>query len=292
MPRADAYRGLADSQIPGAIFGIEQRPIDVARLALRCKVFKVHLGPSLSLGALLPVPRGFEMRLRSPDKRVADLIAGDRLDNLNRRQRFTVAHEVAHTFFFDLTCELPTPRSEYPPGRTLERTCDYAAGRMLVPNRLLEADMRGLHKLTGSALMRMRDDYGVGLVPLMCRVADLWNPGAIESGVVLGQIDSSGTDARVLACCYGYSLVRAIPPLPRRWKNKRLSAWLGKYLDKAFWTHSIWHRHRPVGSDNLVLRKFSFANSPGRFFLEIELRSGQFEDSRSSGDLPLPLWTG
>jgi hypothetical protein len=63
---------------------------------------------------------------------------------LPRRTRFTLAHEIAHTFFFDL--KRSPPRSKYDftlpqTVRAVERACNRVAGALLLPSRILESEV-------------------------------------------------------------------------------------------------------------------------------------------------------
>lgn len=64
-----------------------------------------------------------------------------------RRQRFSLAHEIAHTFFFDLQDGLLRPVKGGPRGLRLEKACHEGARRLLIPERFLA---RELKKLAGA----------------------------------------------------------------------------------------------------------------------------------------------
>ncbi len=83
-------------------------------------------------GVLSPVEGGFKIFIQNnfTDKPGA-----------NRRQRFTIAHELAHTFYYDLNGEVPKRSKGSPKGQKLERLCHIGASQILVPEILLRHEV-------------------------------------------------------------------------------------------------------------------------------------------------------
>jgi hypothetical protein len=103
-------------------------PVDVEFLARRrkCRIEQSSFARHVS-GLLVPVPNGFVLRLN------------DQGPNRNKKRlRFTIAHEIAHTFFYRFH---PDGRPEEICGSLSsfqqEVLCDFAAQRILVPRQLL-----------------------------------------------------------------------------------------------------------------------------------------------------------
>jgi IrrE N-terminal-like domain len=101
-------------------------------------------------------PDGFRIRLRKgmPDARV----------------RFTLAHEVCHTFFYELVPEIKF----FPHGRdsTEERLCNLGAAAFLVPTSSLKRDARSLPPCLES-LDLLSSKYGVSLPTMALRLGAL-----------------------------------------------------------------------------------------------------------------------
>ncbi len=80
------------------------------------------------------------------------------------RQRFTLAHEIAHLFLDEETTRevwLRTPRGQnHQAHRTLETFCDDLASRILMPRAWLERDLKGKSPMP-SLLLKLADQYGV-----------------------------------------------------------------------------------------------------------------------------------
>jgi hypothetical protein len=92
-------------------------------------------------GVLVPVSGGFELFLRDLEPRDLDIGAEEPLGALSPRQRFTFAHELAHTHFYKASEGVPTARKVQIVPPEIEKICDGAAGRVLVPTNLLKREI-------------------------------------------------------------------------------------------------------------------------------------------------------
>ena len=127
--------------------GCKAPPVDLYALARHRHVKRVGLRLMVHLGALVPVHQGYEVFLQGTEAQELDIQAPEPPGELTARQRFTLAHEIAHTFFYKGTDQVPAPtlsvktRQEY---RELEAICDSAAKRILVPMQLLRTPGPGV----------------------------------------------------------------------------------------------------------------------------------------------------
>lgn len=140
----------ADSWADGAY--LEARcvapPVDLHAIARLRKIARIKLRLMVEEGALVPVPGGFEVYVQNLKSSDLSVESAELPDALNARQRFTLAHEIVHTLFYESPGETPVPtrkiRSKYEdPDRVgLEEICDRAAARLLVPKPLLKREIR------------------------------------------------------------------------------------------------------------------------------------------------------
>jgi len=105
--------------------------------------------PDRVSGLLVPVERGFALKIN---------VQG--VKSSVRRQRFTIAHEIAHTFFYRFRPDgrpekVTGPLNQYQE----EELCDLAAGRLLVPQQLIRR----------SPLARVRD-ASLGMIAAASRM--------------------------------------------------------------------------------------------------------------------------
>jgi hypothetical protein len=219
-----AQAKTADSWADGAYFeaGSAAPPVDLHAIARLQKVARIKMRLMVQEGALIPVPGGFEVYIQSLKRRDLSVDAPEPPEALNARQRFTLAHEIAHTRFYNTQGEIPIPmgkvktKYEDQEGVGLEEICDRAAARLLVPTQILKKEIR--EALNGNCqridtpfvrLMtrRFRVSYDVMIGRL--RVVEPQNVFAR----CLMLIRKSDDEHRLVACYIGATLLSIFPRL-------------------------------------------------------------------------------
>ena len=112
-------------------------PIDLTRLAIKQGIAQIHFRPMPSDGAIEVVADGFVVHMQCTKQQLVPTSAVDS-GAMSARQRFTLAHEISHTFFYDAARQ---PREPHPTPRLLERSCNHAAQRLLLPEHLLAREI-------------------------------------------------------------------------------------------------------------------------------------------------------
>ena len=90
-------------------------------------------------GCLCTASEGFDIFVQTNVKDAQSFLEkflSGKDNELPVRQRFTIAHEIAHTYFYDLSKR--PPYMQFPPNtdkelRRMEQACDAVANRMLLP---------------------------------------------------------------------------------------------------------------------------------------------------------------
>jgi hypothetical protein len=119
-------------------------PIDLNRIAAHRAVQRIEFAPLLTDGGLAVRDDGFIIYVRCDFGKGAELTArfaadgtGSTLpETIQRRARFTIAHEIAHTFGYDLRRSPPADRFDLkvPASvHSLELMCNRIAGTLLLP---------------------------------------------------------------------------------------------------------------------------------------------------------------
>lgn len=142
-------------------------PVDVYKLARQkgFTVFEDLAGPSSGEGQLLPLPSGYRVRLR-PDVTEA-------------RKRFSLAHEIGHSFFY--INEGQGPRHVIGNVTTTERDaeekiCNLFAGTLLMPRDTLRHSLQGLSGSPSSlvlVLQQLAKSFKVSMPALLTRIKGL-----------------------------------------------------------------------------------------------------------------------
>ena len=141
-----------------AAFGT-RLPVDIGALADACRVRRIEFRPLLVDGALGVVNGGFEIFVRC-ESFDADVLSERFASSRNgallppsavNRIRFTIAHEIAHTFFY-AQHRSPVPKMafavDHPRTRqSLERACNRIAAVLLLPDPSVckEFNVKSLH---------------------------------------------------------------------------------------------------------------------------------------------------
>ncbi len=86
------------------------------------------------------------------------------------RVRFTIAHEICHTFFYEIVPELKFVSHQTDPAE--ERLCNFGAAALLMPN---DDTMKATHKIMPSivVLEQLAEHYGVSLEAMFLRLRHL-----------------------------------------------------------------------------------------------------------------------
>src|ERR1035437_1299823 len=120
-------------------------PVLLRPIAERRRVTSVDFCPLLVDAMLTTHSEGFRILLNSDEGRARELI--ERYNNESKarilpvRLRFSIAHELAHTFFYDLTKTSPKLSKKFSSGggrtelENLERNCNTIASHLLLPTR-------------------------------------------------------------------------------------------------------------------------------------------------------------
>jgi Zn-dependent peptidase ImmA (M78 family) len=126
-------------------------PVNLFHVAEIQSVLEVHLCPTFGWGNLEVVHGGYVIRIKhdkdvfiKPSKHII-------YDSLTNRQRFTFAHELVHTMFYDSSGDIPKSQNAID-STALERLCDSGAGYLLIPWGILKQMVNRDNPLTLSTI--------------------------------------------------------------------------------------------------------------------------------------------
>ncbi|HTR40060.1 MAG TPA: ImmA/IrrE family metallo-endopeptidase [Pseudomonadales bacterium] len=163
------------SRISKQEFPILLRPIAELR-----KVTSVDFCPLLVDAALITHPDGFRILLNSDGGRASEL--KERFNNESRermmhpRWRFSIAHELAHTFFYDISKKRPQLAKTFTSGGgraaldNLERNCNKIASHLLLPTAMFRKEFLRLKAITPETVLSFAQRAGVSLQALLIRL--------------------------------------------------------------------------------------------------------------------------
>lgn len=252
----DALRYLGDQAEP---------PVDLFALACMRAVKKIHLRPMVGEGATYAVNGGFEIAVR--DSARNEIIRLD-LDDPRRpplapRQRFTLAHEIAHTLYYDLNGRRPVLINDTPRGDTLEALCNHAAGMFLLPDAPLLADLAG-RAVSLDALRWLSKRYRASSSAVIRRIDELGVGKPDDHAVISAEIRADGVD---IVAAFIPASMQVVLPRPKPYVTA-FHTWGRAFVTNEFWLSDLWRREVDVYGMRLCVEKRASGNAGG-FHLEI-----------------------
>jgi hypothetical protein len=172
-------------------------------------------------GGLATFGDGFDVFIRHQESRELSIDDADGIAALDRRQRFTFAHELAHTFFFRLDCQPPVAVESVPNYLELEDACDRAAAQILVPATSLRRFTRGREVMSPELAVEVSDRFSVSIAVALGRLSGLTDFDSNPIGVLLVERNGS-PEHRISAMFFKTGL---LPFLPKPKPHQALSEW-------------------------------------------------------------------
>jgi Zn-dependent peptidase ImmA (M78 family) len=200
--------------------------VDLARVARAQNVHTIELRPLLAEGCLIPDTRGFTVQVNHSERTAIDpTITTLKETGLTTRQRFTIAHEIAHTLVYDLT---RTPPREHPgklqaifdtserePAKSLEDFCQISAGMILTPTVALEKELGPFGCVDSiEVVLRLAETFRVSPEMLIHRVGQI--DGMQTRDYALLMVTGTGGVDQVRAYTYSWTLRPFFDP-PKRY---------------------------------------------------------------------------
>lgn len=186
------------------VFGPLSPPIDPFALADLCGVSKITRQLMVPEGVLQVVEEGFEIFLQD---NFADQPGSD------ARQRFTLAHELVHTFYYDRSVRPPRTLQGAPEGNKLELLCNSGAGQLLVPSLFLRKRAKEGIISQGPEIIDLAREYSVSHEVLIRRLHD--DPTILESNFAVLLVDYSDASKATIQAACNTDWLRAEFSLPR-----------------------------------------------------------------------------
>jgi Zn-dependent peptidase ImmA (M78 family) len=88
------------------------------------------------------------------------------------RRRFTLAHEIGHTFFYEQRDGELKPRKDSPRGDALEIACHKAASMILVPSNSLRSELRQRQLSNAEGIVQLAGRFEVSLEAMIRRLQE------------------------------------------------------------------------------------------------------------------------
>jgi uncharacterized protein DUF955 len=244
-------------------------PVDLLRLASAAGVKSIQFRPLPIEGGLTPVVGGFYLCINHIEF-AEGVRPGDQLAlELTPRQRFTLAHEIAHTFFYGLVTSeesLPHAVEGTPRSHLVEECCNYGARLMLMPTALIskELERRG-HRIDVAIMDRLATRCGVSIEVCLRRLNDYVANRSLDSALLMIKEGAAGADALILAAATSPSILKYVERRPVPYDNLR--AWAGSFLPERFWLGGCFEIKNRGG---VTIRRMRYPSRPELLFVELQ----------------------
>jgi hypothetical protein len=190
-------------------------PVDLNRIAATRAVQRIEFTPLLSHGGLAVRNDGFIIYVRCDTGQNADLTARFAEDGtggslpaaIARRARFTIAHEIAHTFFYDIRRMPPRPKTQVHDGALatkLEVACNQIAGLILMPETVMQQCFANFDFVCPEELRALTDRAMVSAEAVIHRFKHLGKLSHPEA--ILASVSRDRADWTISAISRHYSL--------------------------------------------------------------------------------------
>jgi Zn-dependent peptidase ImmA (M78 family) len=223
-----------------------QFPVLLRPLAESRRVTSVEFRPLLVDAMLTTHPNGFRILFNSNGESPYELL--ERYENecrskvMSSRLRFSLAHELAHTLFYDLSETTPKVARLFRSGggrtalENLERNCNKLASHLLLPTTMLRAEFLKIKTINPKSILEFADKAGVSLESLIRRLNEnnsLFIQRYFKGCIVLVEQTREATNVRAIAKPQGLNIAHELFEM-RANGHWKLASYDGSEVHPAF----------------------------------------------------------
>lgn len=208
-----------------AKIGLTEPPMDLNALARKARATSLKLRIIIPRGALVPVTGGFEIYVRDLSEKDIDISTAETRGQFTTRQRFVIAHEIAHTWFYDANPSIPVLKATPTNPMAYEQACNRLASRLLVPSAMLKRDIQrsiqSCERIDTEYIRGACDRFGVSPDVLVGRLEAVEPSNVFERCILLARKEEGVIVA--VAAYFGMGLA---PLIPRPKIHNPIHSWL------------------------------------------------------------------
>ena len=213
-----------EHHVARAITGLTP-PIDPYEVARQCKVVGIEEREMIPEAVLVPERDGFRIHVQTNFRD---------LPGIRLRQRFSIAHEIAHTFFFEQREGTLKPRRDAPIGEHLEAACHRGAGLLLVPTVPLKQAVKAFGYIPDTtSTVSLAKRFDVSIEVMLRRLCDV---DAFGTSLLLVLTRQREAGRFIIEFSAYPPWLKALLPTPRR--GMAFDSWFGKAATPHSDTHS------------------------------------------------------
>ena len=156
--------------------GQNEPPFNPVRIGLLRKIKGINDAKIDNISELVPVQGGFIIRINPEVVTESSKHNGRKNHQALRSRRFTIAHEIGHTYFYETTSRSPSRPYGDLGSVSEERLCDIFATELLMPSQRFLDDAQVLIKKIGSrvkTILELGRLYRLTLQPIVLRLYEV-----------------------------------------------------------------------------------------------------------------------
>lgn len=211
-------RGKSNQEIRSSVMAEAERivnllpckklPIQLKYIARNRNILKVYFRPMLCDACLLTLSDGgFHVYVKAPSDLSEKLTniyeSNEEAELLPNRMRFSIAHEIAHTFFYESTENRDREVFKLKAGGSktsieiIEADCNILAGRILLPKELIKRELEIKETLCPEYLRDRCEVFGVSAATLAIRLSqlDLLRKELFKGAIIVARWTQKGFQA-------------------------------------------------------------------------------------------------
>jgi IrrE N-terminal-like domain len=210
-------------------------------------------------GLLIPTKEGYEVYLRHYVNQDIDISTREEGRELTPRQRFTLAHEIAHTLYFQKSGSVPVPDPAISNELTLESICDRTAGQILLPTHLLKLEIHHHGKIDSDLVISLARKFRASLSVAIERLSITEGASPTRRCILL--VRKFQKNAEIKKVYFGAGF---LPILPAPAKNTCVTDWLSDFplsviSDQVGGEYEILRKNVSIRFSQTVLRSPDFS---------------------------------
>lgn len=212
-------------------------PVDLQPLCELAGIRRIEYRPMIPEGVLSVADGGFNLFVQDN--------FNDR-SGVSRRVRFTVSHEISHTFFYDASQSPPQRLRRAPRGERLEQLCNLGAADLLVPESLLLKSAGPQAPLSrAEEIITLAENFTVSLEVIIRQLQRFPQTCATDLAVVLVRLSREGDQLIKAALHDAWLLTQTKKPKC----GAQYQAWLGGLAAGAqAGDQDKWEAETPAGT--------------------------------------------
>jgi len=158
------------------ITGQDSPPFSPLRVATLRGISRIQKTKITSLSQLVPIKGGFQILVNSQIGNAYPSMHVETRKIHQRSTQFTIAHEIGHTYFYDVKSSIPSRPFKDSGSVAEERLCDIFATELLMPAERFNNDATVILKKERNftkTLLRLSNLYKITLQPIVIRLLEL-----------------------------------------------------------------------------------------------------------------------